>query len=116
MAERVVYRLEQRIPPQNSILCQILQGFDIEQILYMMATTRQVGVQRAISSYVTRLRFVQPVITGADLKRLGILPGPIYREILDAVRDAKRNGQLDDPKDELALAQRMAAAKRPPDP
>ncbi len=111
MAERVVYRLDNQIPPENSILCKMLQGFSIEQILYMMATTRQVAVQRAISVYVTRLRFVQPAISGADLKVLGIPPGPIYREIFDAVRDAKRNGQLEDVKDELALAQRLASRR-----
>ncbi len=113
-AQRVLYRLEQRIPEENSALCRMLQEFGTEQILYMMATTRQVAVQRAISLYVTRLRFVQPTVTGADLKRLGIAPGPVYRQILDALRDARRNGQLDDPQDELALARRLAAAQNPP--
>jgi tRNA nucleotidyltransferase/poly(A) polymerase len=30
-----------------------------------------------------------PLLTGDDLKRAGIQPGPIYRQILDAVRDAQ---------------------------
>lgn len=30
-----------------------------------------------------------PLISGDDLKRLGIPPGPIYRQVLDAVRDAQ---------------------------
>lgn len=30
-----------------------------------------------------------PLISGNDLKRLGIPPGPIYRQLLDAVRDAQ---------------------------
>ena len=109
-ADRVVYRLEHQMPEENSSLCRMLNGFGTEQILYMMATTSQLAVQRAISLYVTRLRFVQPVLTGADLKQLGIPPGPIYRKILDAIRDARLNGRLEDPKDELALARRLAAA------
>jgi hypothetical protein len=34
------------------------------------------------------------LITGEDLKRLGIAPGPVYREILDAVRDEQLNGEV----------------------
>ena len=30
-----------------------------------------------------------PLVTGEDLKRLGIAPGPAYRTLLDAVRDAQ---------------------------
>ena len=109
-ADRTLYRLERDMPAEHSTLCRMLQDFSTEQILYMMATTGQTAVQRAISLYVTKLRFVQPAIAGADLKRLGIPPGPIYRQILDAVCDAKRNGQAASVDDELTLASRLAAA------
>jgi poly(A) polymerase len=36
----------------------------------------------------------EPLITGADLRGLGIEPGPIYRELLDAVRREQLNGRL----------------------
>jgi poly(A) polymerase len=35
-----------------------------------------------------------PLITGEDLKQLGIPPGPAYRELLDAVRDAQLEGAI----------------------
>ena len=36
----------------------------------------------------------QPLITGEDLKRLGIALGPAYREILEAVRDEQLEGRI----------------------
>jgi len=35
-----------------------------------------------------------PLITGDDLKQLGIPPGPAYRELLDSIRDAQLNDQI----------------------
>jgi tRNA nucleotidyltransferase (CCA-adding enzyme) len=106
-AERLLYRLERDPPHDNASLCRLLDGIGIEQILWMMAITNRRPVKRAISSYVTQLRFVRPAVGGADLKRLGILPGPVYGRILDALRDAKRNGQVASRDDELALAARL---------
>jgi poly(A) polymerase len=35
-----------------------------------------------------------PLITGEDLKQLGLPPGPAYRTLLEAVRDAQLEGQI----------------------
>src|SRR5205814_553410 len=35
-----------------------------------------------------------PLITGEDLKQLGIPPGPAYRKLLDAARDAQLEGKI----------------------
>jgi len=47
-----------------------------------------------------------PLITGDDLKRLGLPPGPAYRELLDAVRDAQLDQRLATRADALAFIQR----------
>lgn len=102
--ERLLHRFERRLPEAPAALCRALEGLGTEQILLMMALAERTEVKRAISLYVTKLRFVRPAIGGADLKRLGIAPGPVYGRILNAVRDAKRNGQLASREDELAMA------------
>jgi len=38
---------------------------------------------------VTYKDVLRPTFTGEDLKRLGIKEGPIYREILETLKDAK---------------------------
>jgi poly(A) polymerase len=47
------------------------------------------------------------LITGDDLKGLGIPPGPVYREILDAVRDAQLDKRVANREGALALIQRL---------
>ncbi len=116
VAQRLLHRLERHLPETPAALCQALEGLDTEQILFMMALAGRTEVKRAISLYVTKLRFVRPAIGGADLKRLGIPPGPLYGKILDAVRDAKRNGQLASREDELALAAELGLEAAAGDP
>jgi tRNA nucleotidyltransferase/poly(A) polymerase len=48
-----------------------------------------------------------PLITGDDLKQLGMPPGPAYRLVLDAVRDAQLDGQITTREEALALALRL---------
>lgn len=36
----------------------------------------------------------EPLLTGEDLKQLGLTPGPVFQEILHRLRDLKRQGRL----------------------
>jgi poly(A) polymerase len=58
---------------------------------------------------------VQPprLVTGDDLRDLGLPPGPVYREILQAVEDAQLEGRLTNRQDALNLAKQLAADARP---
>jgi poly(A) polymerase len=48
-----------------------------------------------------------PLITGDDLKQLGIPPGPAYRELLDTVRDAQLDGQIASREAAVALVENL---------
>lgn len=48
-----------------------------------------------------------PLLTGNDLQRLGIPPGPAYRELLTAVRDAQLNSQITSQEAAIALARSL---------
>jgi tRNA nucleotidyltransferase (CCA-adding enzyme) len=112
-AERRLYVLERKLPAKNSTLYKRLTGLKNELLLYMMAATRQEKVKRAISHFFTRLRQVEPAIGGKDLLEMGYKPGPIYRDVIQAVLDAKLDGRLKTRKEELAYAKaRLAAASR----
>jgi tRNA nucleotidyltransferase (CCA-adding enzyme) len=95
--------MERNQPLKNSTLYQRLSVFKIELILYMMAATKLEKVKRSISNYFTRLRHIDTSIKGKDLKKMGHEPGPVYREILQAVLDAKLNGQIKTRSDELVF-------------
>jgi tRNA nucleotidyltransferase (CCA-adding enzyme) len=107
-AEKCVLGLARNLPLPNSRLYRKLIEFRTELILYMMAVTKQEKVKKAISHYFTNLRKVGVSLKGRDLQKMGIEPGPVYREILQAALDAKLNGKLKTRKDELDFARSCA--------
>ena len=102
-ADKCLVWMEKNQSVKNSTLYQRLSVFKIELILYMMAATKHEKVKRSISNYFTRLRHIDTSIKGKDLKKMGLEPGPVYREILQAVLDAKLNGQIKTRSDELVF-------------
>ncbi len=93
-ADECLLLLERNSQITNSFLYKQLSDFKTELILYMMALTKQERIKKAISHYFTKLRYINTSITGKDLMKMGIKPGPIYREILESVLEAKLNGKV----------------------
>ncbi|MFH2218807.1 MAG: CBS domain-containing protein [Pseudomonadota bacterium] len=101
--------LERNLPVKNSTLYKQLSIFSTELILYMMAATKKERVKRSISQYFTQLRHVKTSIRGKDLMAFGIEPGPVYKEILQAVLDARLNGLLKSRSEELSFVRDYAS-------
>ena len=97
----------------NATLYRRLDGFKTELILYMMAVTRQRTAKKAISLYFTSLRNVTIALSGKDLIKLGLKPGPIFKEVLQAVLDAKLNGKLKTRQDEFKYARKYVDNRKP---
>lgn len=53
-----------------------------------------------LNDYLTKLRHVRPDLTGDYIRSLGVPPGPVYREALGALLDAKLDGELPTREDE----------------
>lgn len=71
----------------------LLKPLSLEVLAVMMIFARD-SQRRAISYYLTKLKDIKPQITGHDLKKIGIEPGPLYREIFEAVLREKIRGKL----------------------
>ena len=106
-AEKSLSALERTLKAGNSLIYHELAHFRIELVLYMMAAARTESVRKAISHYCVHLRFVQPMLTGKDLRDLGLPPGPRYRKILDAILDQKLNGHLETREEEFDFARHL---------
>jgi tRNA nucleotidyltransferase (CCA-adding enzyme) len=63
-------------------LCEI----SLEVLLFTMARVENEEVQKSISVYLNHLRSINIDIKGKDLKDMGILPGPVYRDIMRYVK------------------------------
>ena len=48
-----------------------------------------------------------PVVTGEDLKALGIPQGPIYKVLLERVREAQLDGVLSNKEEAVAMVRRL---------
>jgi tRNA nucleotidyltransferase (CCA-adding enzyme) len=105
-AQQRLAKMEQGLPDTASELYHCLENFRTELILFMMAATTQKPVKKAISHYYNELRKVQPLIGGRDLIDMGLKPGIIFRQVLDAVQDAKLNGMVQTRDDEQLYAKK----------
>ena len=103
-ADKCLLALERTVSVKDSFLYKQICGFKTELILYMMVVTKQKRIKKSISRYFTKLRYVTTSITGKQLIKMGLKPGPIYREILEAVLYAKLDGKLKTANDELMFA------------
>ncbi|HJO62538.1 MAG TPA: polya polymerase, partial [Desulfobacterales bacterium] len=108
-AEKSLLWLERNQQLTNSTLYKELYGIKTEIILFMMAVTKHKKVKQSVSHFFTKLKYIRPSIRGKDLLKTGIEPGPIYREILQAVLDAKLNGKLKTQQDELNFMRRYVS-------
>ena len=93
-------------------LVEILTPLSLEGLLYAMAKQRKPELKKAISLYLTHLQDVTIAISGRDIARLGLHPGPIYSNIMQTVKRALLNGEVHTRDDQLRLAARLAASVR----
>ena len=64
-----------------------------------------------LSAYASDWRHQRSILTGADLKTMGLAPGPIYRRILDQLRYAWIDGEVRSAEEEGALLRRLLEAE-----
>ena len=107
VTDGVLRRLAGHPPPRPSDTYHALAGLSEEVLLFMMAKTESQSVTRQIAAYLTRFKQVTPLLTGADLKALGLKPGPIYKTILERLLDARLNGEVKTEAEERDLVKRM---------
>ena len=90
-----------------------LEKLPLEGVLFLMAKSRKDEIRKRISQYLTTWRFHALDITGDDLKKLGLAPGPAFTQILRKVLAAGIDGEAPGRDEQLALAGRLAARVGP---
>jgi tRNA nucleotidyltransferase (CCA-adding enzyme) len=85
---------------------ELLSRLTPEAVLFAMAVAGREDAKHQISHYLLVQRAVRPLLTGHDLKALGIPPGPIYSELLDGILRERLRGRLSSREDELAYVQK----------
>ncbi len=107
-AEKCALWLDNHKNALPSEIFRRLNKFNVEPVLYMMACCRTKHGQKAVSAFCTKYKHLRPSVTGNDLIAMGLKPGPAFRRILDQIRDAKLNGEVETVQQEKELARKLA--------
>jgi tRNA nucleotidyltransferase (CCA-adding enzyme) len=86
---------------KKSEICKHLELLSEEAKLFIMAKTRSDAIKKAISNYIMYIDSLNTILTGEDLKKMGIKEGPVYKKILDALKEAKIDMGLKTKEDEI---------------
>ena len=86
---KALARTDEKSP---SWIARLLSEIEVEDLLTIMSLTKREDTVKAISVYLSRLRFIQRELDGKDLKEMGYPTGPMFREIMLAVQDARVDG------------------------
>ncbi|MBO9541177.1 CBS domain-containing protein [bacterium] len=96
-------------------LARLLEGMPDEALWAMAASTASSTLRRRLWRYATVLRHLRlQRVDGDWLKARGLPPGPRYKEILGALLDARRSGELETPEAEEAFAHRLITDRSQP--
>ncbi len=90
-----------------SALYFILQPLPLEAVLYLMARSQKEDMRRNISLFLTQLQTQKLAVSGKDLKKMGLTPGPRYAVILKKLHAAMLDGQAVDRKSQLLRARQI---------
>jgi len=87
----------------RSRIYHLLRDYSPAAITAISLAANSVTVRRHIETFLTRLRYVKPALTGDDLQRMGIPPGPRMKEILQRLHEARLDRKVRARRGELAL-------------
>ena len=87
-----------------SALVRWLDRFDPLAVTASAMFSADVGIRARLNEYLDTLRHVRPSLDGNDLIALGVPEGPMVGRGLEALRDARLDGQVSSPEQEAALA------------
>lgn len=99
-------RLRRGSEPKASDLYRLLQPFDCEMLLFLMALSGHDRLTQCFSTYLTRLQQIECELSGDDLTQLGLPPGPLYREVLEELLFARLDGKVSSREDEVAFVRK----------
>lgn len=105
------YPALQKLSPgkmKASHIFEILSGKPEQIILFWLAKAENQQAKCRLKYFIKRLRKIKLTVTGEDLKKAGLKPGPMYRKLLRQVLRAKFDGKVRTRAQELNLAYKLA--------
>ena len=91
---------------QPSDIYNLLSDLSPEAVLLLMAVSGSEKINKHILLFFTEYHnSAQLSLTGDDLIHMGLQPGPVFKTVFQALRDARINGLIHTREDEMALVE-----------
>ncbi|MDH3972778.1 MAG: CBS domain-containing protein [Deltaproteobacteria bacterium] len=82
-------------------LFHTLMHQQVETLLFMMAHSKDVKIRERISLFIRDLQETSIETTGQEIMKLGLKPGPLFKEIKETLVDEKLKGNIKSRSDEI---------------
>ncbi len=100
-----------RRPIKRSTLTESLAPFPLTAVWASAALDAGSAFREHLLDYLTKARFVRPLLRGDDVIALGVPRGPQVAEVLRRLRDAKLNGEVKSRRDEESFVRRALRSR-----
>jgi len=89
----------------SSSIYRLLHGYSPPAVTANSLACDSPMAHRHIQLFLDKLRYVRPALTGSDLKKMGIAPGPRMKEILQRLHEARLDGKVTSKQDEAEMVE-----------
>lgn len=96
----------------KSSLYRLLAPYRTQALFLLWLTSDSKAIRNRLELYHRELACVEPILGGDDLREMGISLGPIYRKILESLRDARLDGKINTRQQEIAFLKKFIAQKK----
>jgi tRNA nucleotidyltransferase (CCA-adding enzyme) len=86
-----------------SRIYRLLDGYSPPALIANSIASNSPVARLHIQLFLAKLRYVKPALTGNDLQRMGIPPGPRIKEILEQLQEARLDGKVRSKRGEVEL-------------
>ena len=97
------------LSPSN--IYHLLDGYSFPALVANSLATESPVANQNIRLFLNKLKGIKVSLTGDDLKRMGIAPGPQIREVLELIHQARLNGRVNTRQDEEDLVRGWLAQR-----
>jgi tRNA nucleotidyltransferase (CCA-adding enzyme) len=81
-------------------------NLSIEAVLYLLALSSSDRLNQYANIYFTQYQGkAEPTLTGDDLVKMGMEPGPVFQSVFNALREARVSGKVNTRDEEVALVE-----------
>jgi tRNA nucleotidyltransferase (CCA-adding enzyme) len=105
VARRLLAMGNELSPPE---VYDIFSPLSPEGIIFLLSVLNDDRANKYATLFVTQYQGQAKLsLTGDDLIRMGVSPGPVFQQVFKALRDARVNGRVNSKKDEISLVEQQ---------